>query len=155
MTKSDRARQNEQREETVQAQAAEKPKILIVEDEPMLQEAYKHVLTFKGYTVFTADNGEEGLEQLERYRPDVVLLDVLMPRLDGIGFLRQADMPKNYPDVVVVACSNLSDQVTADKLTKYGAHKQVLKSDLSPSQLIELVETFGDAGPSSQKSRKR
>ncbi len=155
MTMSDRTRQNEHREETVQAQAAEKPKILIVEDEPMLQEAYKHVLTFKGYTVFTADNGEEGLEQLERHRPDIILLDVLMPRLDGIGFLQQADMPKKYPDVVVVACSNLSDQVTADKLTKYGAHKQVLKSDLSPSQLIELVETFSGGATTPRKSPKR
>lgn len=116
--------------------------VLIVEDEPMLQDAYKHVLSFRGYTVYTADNGEEGLGQLEAHRPDIVLLDVLMPKLDGIGFLRRAEVVKNYPDTKVVVCSNLSDQATADTLRDLGAHRQVLKSDLSPSELIELVSSL-------------
>lgn len=120
------------------------PTILVVEDEPMLQEAYKHVLTFKGYTVFTADNGLEGLERLEAERPDIILLDVLMPRLDGIGFLQRADIPNRYPGTKVIACSNLSDQITAGKLAKLGTDRQVLKSDLSPTQLVALVEELSD-----------
>ena len=72
----------------------DKPTILVVEDEHMLQEAYRHVLTFKGYPVHTASNGLEGLEQLRKVKPDIVLLDVLMPQLDGIGFLKKAEVKK-------------------------------------------------------------
>jgi two-component system chemotaxis response regulator CheY len=117
-----------------------KPTILVVEDEHMLQEAYRHVLTFKGYTVHTASNGVEGLEQLRKVKPDIVLLDVLMPQLDGIGFLRQAEVKKNFPKTRVVACSNLSDAETREQMLSLGAERQVLKSDLSPAQLVELVE---------------
>ena len=93
-----------------------KLKILVVEDERMLQEAYKHVLNFKGYDVSIAADGIEGLKQLAKRKPDVVLLDVLMPRLDGMGFLERADIKNAYPNTKVIACSNLSDRKTADRL---------------------------------------
>lgn len=116
------------------------PTILVVEDEKMLQDAYRHVLSFKGYTVHTASNGVEGLEQLAKVKPDIVLLDVLMPQLDGIGFLKQAKVRENYPNTRVVACSNLSDAETREQMLSLGAERQVLKSDLSPSQLVSLIE---------------
>jgi DNA-binding response OmpR family regulator len=115
-------------------------KVLVIEDERMLQEAYKHVLSFKGYDVFIAVDGIEGLSQLAKRKPDVVLLDVLMPRLDGMGFLEQANIKKQYPGTKVIACSNLSDQKTADFMREHGADKVVLKSDLSPMQLVSLIE---------------
>jgi two-component system chemotaxis response regulator CheY len=119
---------------------SKKPTILVVEDEKMLQDAYRHVLSFKGYTVHTASNGVEGLEQLKKVKPDIVLLDVLMPQLDGIGFLKQAKVRENYPNTRVVACSNLSDAETREQMLSLGAERQVLKSDLSPSQLVALIE---------------
>jgi CheY-like chemotaxis protein len=115
-------------------------KVLIVEDEPLLQDAYRHVLSYKGYKVAVANNGLEGIEQLHKVRPHVVLLDVLMPRLDGIGFLKQSGIKEKYPHIKIIACTNLSDQVTADQMFTHGADRQVLKSDLSPAQLIALVE---------------
>lgn len=117
-----------------------KPTVLIVEDEKMLQDAYRHVLTFKGYTAHVASNGLEALEQLQKVKPDIILLDVLMPQLDGIGFLKRADIKKTYPHTKVVACSNLSDAETREKMLSLGADRQVLKSDLSPSQLVALIE---------------
>lgn len=119
---------------------SKKPTILVVEDEKMLQDAYKHVLSYKGYEVHVASNGLEGLEQLEKVRPDIVLLDVLMPQLGGIGFLKQANVREKYPGTKVVACSNLSDAETRDQMLSLGADKQVLKSDLSPSQLVAMIE---------------
>lgn len=117
-----------------------KPKILIIEDEPLLQDAYRHVLAYKGYDVALAANGIEGLQQLDTFKPDLILLDVLMPRLDGFGFLSQSDVKRKYPHVKIVACTNLSDQLTADQMVAYGADRQVLKSDLSPKQLVALIE---------------
>lgn len=115
-------------------------KVLIIEDEPMLQEAYRHVLVYKGYDVSVASDGLQGIEVLDREQPQLILLDVLMPRLDGIGFLRQSRVKEKYPHIKVIACTNLSDQATADQMFANGADRQVLKSDLSPSQLIALVD---------------
>jgi CheY-like chemotaxis protein len=117
-----------------------KTKVLIIEDELMLQDAYRHVLTYKGYRVAVASNGVEGIEQLHKFKPQVILLDVLMPRLDGVGFLQQSEIKIKYPHVKIIACTNLSDQLTADQMFTYGADRQVLKSDLSPAQLVELIE---------------
>ena len=114
--------------------------VLVVEDEKMLQDAYRHVLSYKGYDVHVASNGIEGLEQLKKVRPDIVLLDVLMPQLGGIGFLKEAKVRQNYPDTRVVACSNLSDAETREQMLSLGAERQVLKSDLSPSQLVAMIE---------------
>ncbi len=116
------------------------PSVLVIEDEPMLQEAYKHVLNFKGYTVHVAIDGIEGLKLLDKHKPDIILLDVLMPRLDGMGFLEQADIKRRFPATKVIACSNLSDQKTTDFMHEHGADRVVLKSDLSPTQLIVLIE---------------
>lgn len=114
--------------------------ILVVEDETMLQEAYRHVLQFKGYAVHVASNGLEGLVQLNKVKPDIVLLDVLMPQLDGIGFLKQANIKQTHPKTKVVACTNLSDTETREQMMSLGADRQVLKSDLSPSQLVAMIE---------------
>ncbi len=117
-----------------------KVKVLIIEDELMLQDAYRHVLTYKGYDVSVASDGLQGIEQLNATQPQLILLDVLMPRLDGIGFLQQSNLKEKYPHIKVIACTNLSDQVTADQMSAHGADRQVLKSDLSPGQLVALVE---------------
>lgn len=121
-----------------------KIKVLIIEDELMLQDAYKHILTHKGYEVAVASNGIEGIEQLHSFKPHLILLDVLMPRLDGIGFLQQSDVRQQHPHIKIIACTNLSDQLTADQMLAYGADRQVLKSDLSPNQLATLVEELLD-----------
>lgn len=114
-------------------------KVLIIEDELMLQNAYRHILAFKGYDVSVASDGLEGIERLNAVKPNIIILDVLMPKLDGIGFLQQSRIKEKYPHVKIIACTNLSDQVTADQMFTNGADHQVLKSDLSPAQLVSMV----------------
>jgi DNA-binding NarL/FixJ family response regulator len=117
-----------------------KHKILIVEDEEMLRTAYELILGSKGYNVAVAKNGQDGLEQLARFKPELVLLDVLMPMLDGRGFLKTADVKKNYPDMKVVVYSNLGDEQTINEMLDLGADRHVLKSSMSPTQLVDLVK---------------
>ena len=117
-------------------------KILIIEDEPLLQEAYSHILKFAGYKVAVAGDGLEGISRLRIFKPQLILLDVLMPRLDGIGFLKQSQVRQKHPGIKIIACTNLSDQATVDQMISYGADCQVLKSDLSPKQLVALVENL-------------
>jgi CheY-like chemotaxis protein len=121
-----------------------KIKILIIEDELVLQDAYRHILMHMGYEVAVASNGIEGIEKLDTFKPHLILLDVLMPRLDGVGFLQQSDLRQKHPHIKVIACTNLSDQMTADQMLAYGANRQVLKSGLSPSQLAALVKELLD-----------
>lgn len=113
--------------------------ILIVEDEIVLQDVYKLILESGGYTVRTANNGAEGLERIKKYKPDLLLLDIFMPQMDGKELLRNIDLSK-YPDMYVMVYSNLSDQGTESEMMELGAHSFVLKSSLTPSDLLDLVK---------------
>ena len=113
--------------------------ILIVEDEKILQDVYKFVLTSKGYTVHLADNGAKGLTQLAATKPDVVLLDIFMPVMDGKEFLRNLNL-NDYPDTKIIVYTNLSDSETQAEMLGLGACRFVLKSSMTPRDLIALIE---------------
>lgn len=114
-------------------------KILIVEDEKILREAYTTILTQEGFTVYEAGDGEVALEALESHLPDLILLDLLMPKMDGFTFLQQADLQRRYPAVRVLAFSNLSDHHRLQRMLKTSAVRHVLKSSLSPRELVATI----------------
>jgi CheY-like chemotaxis protein len=116
----------------------DKLKILIVEDEIVLQNVYKIILSSQGHEVTTANNGAEGLTQLKRVNPDIVLLDIFMPVMDGKEFLRNVDM-RDYPNTKIIVYTNLSDSKTEKEVRELGADNFVLKSSMSPQDLIVLV----------------
>jgi DNA-binding response OmpR family regulator len=117
--------------------------ILIVEDELALQEAYKIILSSQGYHIVTANNGAEGLLALKKFEPDLVLLDIFMPVMDGKEFLKNFNN-KDYPTTKVIVYSNLSDQTVEVEVIELGADKYVLKSSMTPSDLVNLVsQTIG------------
>lgn len=120
-----------------------KATVLIVEDEQVLQDVYKLLLDKEGYKVFTASNGYQGLQQLPKVKPDVVLLDLFMPVMDGREFLRNFN-PKKYPDTRIAVCTNMSDSNTKQEMLDLGADKFVLKSDLGPKDIISLVQSLLD-----------
>lgn len=113
-------------------------KVLIVEDETVLQDVFKIVLESGGYKVWIAGNGLRGLEMLKRHKPHLVLLDIFMPVMDGREFLRNIDFG-DYPGMKVVVYSNLSDQQTENEIRELGAHDFVLKSSMTPGDLLALV----------------
>ena len=112
--------------------------ILIIEDEKILREAYYTILTQEGFTVFQAANGKEALPLLVK-KPDVILLDLLMPAMDGFTFLKNANLAKTNPNTHVVAFSNLSDQRQLGNMLAMGVSKHLLKSSLSPKQLVSTI----------------
>lgn len=114
-------------------------KILLIEDEQILQKVYYRILTIKGFEVNVASDGFEALQVLEVFTPDIILLDILMPKMDGLEFLKRADIPNKMPNVKVIAFSNFSDSVKINKVMELGAVKSVLKSSLSPKDLVDLI----------------
>lgn len=113
--------------------------VLVVEDEIVLQDVYKLILTSGGYNVHTASNGVDGLRKIKAVKPDVVLLDLFMPQMDGKELLRNIDL-SDYPNMKVVVYSNLSDKTTENEVINLGAHDFVLKSSMTPNDLLELVK---------------
>lgn len=115
--------------------------VLIIEDEKVLQEVYCLILSSAGHTVYTADNGALGLSMLKQHRPDVILLDLFMPVLDGKEFLRNFDRSL-YRDISIIVYSNLSDSVVQQELLDLGADRFVLKSTLTPQDLQAMIDEY-------------
>lgn len=115
-------------------------KILIVEDEIVLLEAYEMVLKAEGYDVQIAHDGQEALEVVETFDPDLILLDLRMPRLNGVEFLRKYEPLSKHPNVKIVVFSNLDADKDIQEAYELGAEKYVLKAWASPRELIKMVK---------------
>lgn len=116
------------------------PNILVVEDDAALNDAYKTILSAAGYDTRTAFNGKEALELAEEAEPDIIFLDLRMPVLDGIGFLRAYRPKDNHPEVKIIVFSNYDMQQEVDEAYELGAERYVLKAWASPKELIKIVK---------------
>jgi CheY-like chemotaxis protein len=113
-------------------------RVLIVEDDPAIQNAYEFVLQKSGFEVYTADNGQEALAQLVHV-PDIILLDMLMPGYSGLDFLREAELPERYPRIQVVAVSNIDSPRVKEDAKNYGVVRYVLKVEMTPRDIARMV----------------
>lgn len=114
-----------------------KATILIIEDDSALSDAFSMILHHKGYSPVTAYNGCEALDYLEQNSPHVILLDILMPVMDGREFLVNFENPQKIP---VIALSNLDAKSDIEQIVKLGATSYTLKSSITPDVLVELIE---------------
>lgn len=116
--------------------------VLIVEDEQALRDAYALLFDMSDYKVLQAANGREALAVLEDEMPDYIVLDILMPVMGGIEFLKAARLPEQYPDTKVLVLSNLSDSKTVETITRLGASQYRLKASMSPRELLDAIEAL-------------
>lgn len=115
-------------------------KILLVEDEKILRDAYSILLGAQSeFEVDIASNGQEALELCGRNHYDVILLDLMMPILDGIGFLEQSHIRETSPRTRIIILSNLSAGEESVKALELGAHRHAVKSDLAPNDVIDVI----------------
>ncbi len=115
-----------------------KKKIMIVEDDKALQEIYTINFEASGYEVMIEGDGLSGISEVVEKQPDIILLDVMMPNMDGFDFLRV--MKENTSiHVPVVVCSNLSDQATHDRALQAGATAVLLKVNYSGKELVDKI----------------
>jgi CheY-like chemotaxis protein len=114
--------------------------ILIVEDERSLNEAYQMILRKSGYVVHVAFDGQEALEVAQHVEPDLILLDLRMPRMDGLEFLRHYKLLDEHPKVRVIVFSNYDMQKEIDEAYRLGADRYFMKALASPKELLQVVE---------------
>ena len=116
-------------------------KVLLVEDDLMVREAYEESLRGAGFEVTVALNGEEGLVQIKKGGFNIVFLDVMMPKMDGLQVLKklreEPTQPKNGP---IWLLTNLSHDPVISQAMDLGAMGAFIKSDIDPGQLIEAVK---------------
>jgi CheY-like chemotaxis protein len=115
-------------------------KILIVEDEKLLNEAYELVLKKEGYQVDKAFNGAEALEIVPKSKPHLILLDLRMPKMDGVAFLKALKPIDNYPEMKIIIFSNYDEHKEIDQAFEYGATRYILKAWSSPTELTKVVK---------------
>ena len=113
-------------------------KVLLIEDDSFLIDIYSTKLKEAGFTVIVALDGEEGLVKLKDEKPDLALLDIVIPIIDGWEFLKRAK--KINKDLKVVILSNLGQKKDIEKGLALGATKYLIKAHYSPSKVIEEVK---------------
>lgn len=113
-------------------------KVLVIEDNKTLNQAYKLILQREGHDVQVAFNGQEGLELVKIKKPDLILLDMLMPVMNGVGFLEHFK-PQDHPETTIIILSNLNEDAEVQHALELGAQKYILKASTSPQELIGHV----------------
>lgn len=114
-------------------------KIFVVEDDQDLNYAYKLILEKEGHQVQSAFNGDEAIEKLSDFEPDLILLDLLMPVKSGVEFLKDYDVVHNHPDVKVLIFTNLEHASEIHEAFRLGADQCVIKAWTAPQGLIKVV----------------
>lgn len=115
-------------------------RILIVEDDDSLRHIMHDNFIQAGYEVLVAPDGEEGLKQAMEGRPDIILLDIMMPKLDGIGMLKQYREKMPDSQVPVIMLSNLSEVKQVSEALALGAKDYWVKSSFGINEIVDRVK---------------
>lgn len=115
--------------------------ILIVEDDTGLLEVLKDSLSEQGFRVLTAQDGEKGLKTALTEHPDLILLDVIMPNMDGMEFLKQLRLDADWGKAAqIILLTNVGSDEAVSSAIEYGVHDYLLKSDQDMDDIIKKVK---------------
>lgn len=122
-----------------------KHKLLIVEDDTLLRDLYLRKFDKTLYAIRTADNGEEALARIAEETPDILLLDINMPVLDGFGVLEK--LPKERRPFPVILLTNFDDQANRERGEHYRVDDYFVKKDMSIQAIVAMVERLLPKSP--------
>ncbi|KKQ98298.1 MAG: Diguanylate cyclase (GGDEF) domain-containing protein [Candidatus Woesebacteria bacterium GW2011_GWB1_39_12] len=115
-------------------------KILIIEDDPLMQRMYNKIFTFEKYDVDVAANGSEGLSKVKSGKPTLILLDIMMPKMNGLEVLKSLKASEATKKIPVVMLTNLAGQEDAETALKLGAVRYIVKSEHEPEEVTKIVK---------------
>jgi DNA-binding response OmpR family regulator len=120
----------------------ENKKILLVEDDAFVSDIYQTKLGQDGFSVILAENGIEAMKALENEKPDMVLLDVVMPYMDGMEVLKKMKENENWKNIPVILLTNLSEKEKVEEGLEIGASDYLIKSHFTPSEVVTRVKSL-------------
>jgi CheY-like chemotaxis protein len=115
-------------------------KVLIVEDDPLMSRMYQKIFTFEKYEVEMAADGEECLTKAASVNPTVILLDVMMPKMNGLEALERLKASDATKHIPVIMLTNLAGQQDAETALSKGAVKYIIKSEHEPKEVADMVK---------------
>lgn len=116
------------------------PKIAIIEDDQAISQMYRFKFEAEGYQVETAENGRLGLELTESFKPDIILLDLMMPEMTGDAMLAEMRAKDWGRNIKVIILTNKGEQEIPDAVKQLNVSAVILKADMTPRQVAELVK---------------
>lgn len=117
-----------------------KRKVLIIDDDEFLLEMYTLKFQEHGFGVEVARNGKKALEVIPEYNPDIILLDIVMPSMDGFEVLREIKKQKLAPNALILVLTNLGQKDDTEKGMSLGADGYVVKAHFTPTEVVEKVK---------------
>jgi DNA-binding response OmpR family regulator len=114
-------------------------KIALVEDDAPIREMYEMKLKAAGYEVRSAEDGEKGLELIRSFKPELILLDLRMPVMDGVEMLRQLRSKDWGNDILVLVLTNVSSDEAPMELRMLKVEKYIVKAHYTPKQVLEII----------------
>ena len=115
--------------------------VLVVEDDVFLSGIYQKKFEMENFKVFTADNGEKAIIEAKKKKPDIILLDILLPKLDGFAVLEKLKSDPEVKDIPVILLTNLGQKDDVEKGLEAGAADYLIKAHFKPSEVVEKVRT--------------
>jgi DNA-binding response OmpR family regulator len=120
--------------------ADNKGTILLIEDDAFISGMYQTKLAMLGYTIRVAADGEQGWQELERALPDLLLLDIVLPKKDGFEVLSDVRRHPQMKDLPIILLTNLGQKPDVQKGLELGADDYIIKAHFTPSEVVEKIE---------------
>lgn len=121
---------------------SEKPKILIVEDDFFIRDLYEKQLRIAGFEVTSASDGQEGLEKTKEIHPDLLLLDIMLPKMNGLDVLKAIKKDTEISSIRVMLLTNLGHETVIKECFALGAEGYLVKSAYTPAQIVQEVKNL-------------
>ncbi|WIO46288.1 response regulator transcription factor [Candidatus Southlakia epibionticum] len=115
-------------------------KIAIIEDDQVINQMYRMKFEAAGFDVATASDGEAGVAIVKKFHPDLILLDLQMPNMNGVEALSLIRTLPSHKQTPVIVLTNLGEEEAPDGLRKLGVHSYIVKADFTPRQVVERVK---------------
>ena len=114
-------------------------KILLIEDEQIMFDLLQKKLRGEGYEVSIAKDGEEGLRAMREVKPDLILLDIVMPKIGGFEVMEEMQKEPELKKIPIIVISNSGQPVELDRAQKFGARDWLIKTEFDPQEVIDKV----------------
>ena len=121
---------------------ADKIKALLVEDDQLILEMYKTRMVSEGWEVFTTDRGSEALKLAKEHKPDIILLDVILPETDGFSILKELKAESSTKNIPVIMLTNLGQESDQNRGKDMGVEGYFIKSQHTPADVITKIENL-------------